>query len=389
MRCSIDCRSARCIRILGLLFCFVLLLAIPGRSQKRGTARQLKAIMRSYKAVGLSVAVVKNNELVYVKSLGKKNLQTGEKLHPDDIFRIASISKSFSATSIMQLAEAGKLHLDDDMSTLMGFTVRNPKYPDVPITLRMCLSHTSSINDSQGYFTLDAINPAKNAHADSCYNDYAPGKGYRYCNLNYNMIGTIIEKTSGERFDRYVQQHILAPLGLYGGYWVDGLDAHLLTPLYEYDSATGFTLADSAYNPRRAIISNYVMGYSTPVFSPTGGMKISAVDLARYMTMHMNYGESHGIRIISEQSARDMQTPQSAELNYGFALWKTDNYIPGKTLVGHTGSAYGLYSNMFFHPAEKWGLVLITNGCNPVSKGEFVELLQQSANVLYKRLIEK
>ncbi|MFT4023778.1 MAG: hypothetical protein QM664_08365 [Flavihumibacter sp.] len=80
-------------------------------------------------------------------------------------------------------------------------------------------------------------------------------------------------------------------------------------------------------------------------------MKISAADLARYMTMHMNYGESHGIRIISEKSSREMQTPLSADENYGLALLKTGNYIPGKTLTGHTGSAYGLYSNMF--PARR------------------------------------
>ena len=77
-------------------------------------------------------------------------------------FRIASISKSFSATSIMQLVEAKKLSLDDDVSKLVGFKVRNPRFPKTVITLRMILSHRSSINDSQGYFTLDAINPAKN-----------------------------------------------------------------------------------------------------------------------------------------------------------------------------------------------------------------------------------
>ncbi len=88
----------------------------------------------------------------------------------------------------------------------------------------MVLSHRSGINDSQGYFTLDAINPAKNPDWAKCYNDYEPGKGYRYCNLNYNMVGTIIEKISGERFDQYVKHHILDPLGLYGGYCVDSLD---------------------------------------------------------------------------------------------------------------------------------------------------------------------
>ncbi|MFT4023780.1 MAG: serine hydrolase domain-containing protein [Flavihumibacter sp.] len=165
-------------RKLTALLCFLLLFSSAGWCQKRGTARKIKAIMQEYKAVALAAAVVNDNQLVYVKSFGKKNLQSGGKRRPRDIFRIASISKSFSATSIMQLVEAGKLSLDDDMSKLMGFTVRNPRYPDIPITLRMCLSHTSSINDSQGYFTLDAINPAKNPKADSCYNDYAPGKGY-------------------------------------------------------------------------------------------------------------------------------------------------------------------------------------------------------------------
>lgn len=79
----------------------------------------------------------------------------------------------------------------------MGFKIRNPKFPETVITLRLLLSHLSSINDKQGYFTLDAINPAKNPDWAKCYNDYEPGKGYQYCNLNFNMIGTIIEKYSG------------------------------------------------------------------------------------------------------------------------------------------------------------------------------------------------
>lgn len=373
------------------LLSLLLLLTIVAESvqaQRGRMRRQIRQLMKEYKAVGLAVAVVRDNQLVYTSSFGKKSLETGEQLAPNDLFRIASISKSFSATSIMQLVEAGKLSLDDDLSTLVGFRVRNPAFPDVIITLRMAMSHTSSINDSQGYFTLDAINPATNPHYDSCYNNYAPGKGYQYCNLNYNMVGTIIEKKSGERFDKYVQQHVLAPLKLYGGYWVDGLDSSLLTPLYEYDSAKGFTRAENAYNPRREEISKYVMGYSTPIFSPTGGMKISAVDLARYMMMHMNYGTANGVRIISEASSKTMQTPLSADENYGLALWKTDQYIPGKTMTGHTGSAYGLYSNMFFQPEEKWGIVLITNGCNPVYKDGFVELLHRSALVLHRYLID-
>ncbi|HRN57913.1 MAG TPA: serine hydrolase domain-containing protein, partial [Agriterribacter sp.] len=129
-------------------------------SQHRRTRLEIKKLMQEYNAVGLSVAVVKNSRMVYTRAFGLKNIAQQQPLNPADIFRIASISKSFSATAIMQLAEAGKLSLSDDVSSLVGFTVRNPAYPDIIITLRMLLSHTSSINDSRGYFKLDVINPA-------------------------------------------------------------------------------------------------------------------------------------------------------------------------------------------------------------------------------------
>ena len=112
--------------------------------------------------MGLSVVVVKDGRLIYTKAFGLKDVERGTPLDENDLFRIASISKSFSATSIMQLVEAKKISLDDDFGDLVGFRVRNPKYPGKVITLRMVLSHTSSVNDSQGYFNLDVINPDKN-----------------------------------------------------------------------------------------------------------------------------------------------------------------------------------------------------------------------------------
>ena len=120
------------------------------------------------------------------------------------------------------------------------------------------------------------------------------------------------------------------------------------------------------------------MGYSTPLFSPTGGMKISARDLAVYMTMHMNQGKYKGKRIISKKSARQMQTKLSEEEGYGLAIMTTDKLIAGKTMTGHTGSAYGLYSAMFFNPKEKFGIVVISNGCHPAYKGGFNAVIKLS-----------
>ncbi len=374
------------------LYLFLLaFISINVLAQPQIAEANIEKLMQQTPVMGLSVAVVKNNNIIYTKAFGLKDAETNAPLSTTDLFRIASISKSFSATSIMQLVEKKKLNLDNDVSDLMGFNVRNPKFPETVITLRMLLSHTSSINDSEGYFTLDAINPKKNANWQKCYNNYEPGKGYEYCNLNFNMVGTIIEKYSGERFDRYVPNHILKPLKLYGGYNVNELDQTRFAKLYEYNTDSAkFTYSPTAYAPRKEDIANYILGYSTPIFSPTGGMKISAPDLTKYMMMHMNYGKAKGKkRIISKKSSHIMQTPLSDKENYGLALLKTTKLIEGETMTGHTGSAYGLYSAMFFQPDKKFGIVVITNGCHPAYENGYNAVIRKTVNILYNSLIKK
>jgi CubicO group peptidase (beta-lactamase class C family) len=350
----------------------------------------IAAIMKELPVTGLSVAVVKKNKIVYMHAFGEKDRETHAPLTTDCLFRIASISKSFSATSIMQLVEAGKISLDDDAGKLIGFRLRNPNYPDKVITLRMLMSHLSSINDSQGYFSYDAINPDKNPDWAKCYSNNEPGTHYDYCNLNYNMVGGIIEKTSGERFDQYVKHHVLDPLGLYGGYCVDSLDKSKFASIYEYNrDSVRFIPSPNAYAPRSAEIAAYVFGQSTPIFSPTGGMKISAPDLARYMIMHKNLGKANGKRIISKKSAIEMQAELSPDEHYGLAIETTQKMIPGLTMIGHTGSAYGLYSAMFFSQDRKFGIVVISNGCDIGYTEGYNTVIRRAVNCLYESLIKR
>ncbi len=349
----------------------------------------IQGLLATTPAVGLSVAVVKGNKVFYNHSFGYKDLDKKIPLNNQDIFRIASISKSFTTTAIMQLAGKGQLNLDQDVSELVGFKVRNPKFPNKVITLKMLLSHRSSINDSEGYFSLDAIDPSKNANWNKCYNNYEPDNGYMYCNLNYNMAGSILEKITGVRFDQYIKQQILDPLGLYGGYNVNTLDSNLFAKIYEYnkDSAR-FIFSPNAYASRKEEISNYTMGRTTPIFSPTGGMKISAHDLAEYMIMHSQLGKHKGVRIMPKKLAKQMQEILSEEELYGMAIETTNKLIEGKSMIGHTGSAYGLYSLMFFEPKEQFGFVVITNGVDPKYQNGFNAFLLKSVNVLYKAFIE-
>ena len=367
-----------------------LLFPITSIAQENKAEAAIQQIMKENPVMGLSVAVVKNNKFIYSHSFGLKDAETNTPLTNENIFRIASISKSFSATAIMQLVEAKKVNLDQDVSELIGFKVLNPKFPETVITLRLMLSHLSSINDSQGYFSLDSINPAKSVNWYKCYNNYEPGKKYEYCNFNFNMIGTIIEKVSGERFDAYIQNHILNPLQLYGGYYVNGLDKSKFATIYEYQpDAAKFVASPNAYAPRTTEVAAYQMGYSAPIFSPTGGMKISAKDLATYMMMHANYGKYNGVRIISKKNSKMMQTAVSDIEPYGFALETPATIIDGKQVIGHTGSAYGLYSAMFFDPQEKFGIVVISNGCHPGVTSGYNNVIKKTVNALYENLIAK
>ena len=361
----------------------VIALLAAGLTGCNGNAKRIAAFEQDMKTllesdscdyVGISAVVVKDNKILYNSNYGYKDLDTEEPIDDQTMFRIASISKSFTATSMMQMVEQGKVSLKDDVSDLVGIKIRNPKYPDTPITLEMLMSHTSSINDHQGYYTLDGINPDINPDYAKAYRDFAPGEQYRYTNLNFSLSGTILERLSGERFDQYVVHHVLEPLGLYGGYCVDSLDASRFAQLYEWNNDKGkFIKQPEAYNPRREIISNYKFGYDTPVFSPTGGMKITALDLAKYMIMHMNYGYSPlaDARIISEESSHDMQTERSAYEHYGLALHQDDSLTgDGTVLEGHTGGAYGLSAGMFFNPEEKYGFVVISSGWHNTAKGK-------------------
>lgn len=353
--------------------------------------QKISPVMEKYKAVGLAVAVVKNGRIVFSDSYGYKNLETGEKLKGGELFRIASISKSFTATAIMQLVDKEMISLNEEVGDILGFKLRNPAFPDIPITVSMLLSHTSSLNDTQGYFNFDVVDPKASQDYVKCFNNYSPGSKYEYCNLGYNMLGAIVEKITGVRFDLYVLENILSPLGIYGGFNVDMLDRTKFAQIHEYNSQdNSFKVQPAAYKSRAEELKNYRIGYTTPIFSATGGMKISATDLAKYMSMHMNYGKLGSIQIISEESSQLMQSEiinAGNNIFYGFALEHAYNLIPEENMVGHTGSAYGLYSAMFFEPEKKFGFVIISNGAADGYVEGFANIQRETIRVLYDYFI--
>jgi CubicO group peptidase (beta-lactamase class C family) len=258
----------------------------------------------------------------------------------------------------------------------------------------MVLSHTASIRDKENYSTLDNLNPAVGGDCAESYFEYRPGEGYNYSNMGLNLAGSILEKVSGVRFDQYVRNNIILPLGLQGGHNLDDINQSKIASIYR--KIDGEYVESNAYGSVTHHLNNYITGYSAPIFSPTGGLKISAHDLAMYMIMHMNYGELNGVRIISEESAKTMQTPiwtkqNPAEDQYGLCLYEFVDFIddeqynqPGQYPIGHEGDAYGLLSIMIWSPADGWGIVAMTNGYTPIEGKDFRKTL---ANAIYNAAI--
>ena len=375
----------------------ILLVSACATTPEQRTDKAIREVLKEFQAVGISAAIVKDGQIVYNESFGYKNLETKAPLANSDVMRIASISKSFTATSLLQLVDQGIISLDDDVSDLIGFKIRNPHHPEVPITLKMVLSHTASIRDKEDYFTLDHLNPAVYGDCVESYFEYAPGEGYNYSNMGLNLAGTILEKVSGVRFDDYVRTNVIHKLGLYGGHNIDSLDANKFALIYSYEDGK-FVESKGAYRSRSEDMPGYVFGYSSPIFSPTGGVKISAHDLATYMMMHMNYGEYNGVRIISQESAKTMQTPVRVKedpnaAEYALCLTEMAGYVdeekyntPGNYPIGHTGGAYGLNSIIIWSPADNWGIVAMTNGYVSVEGKSFLKTLTKA---IYNANIKK
>ena len=143
--------------------------------------------------------------------------QSGRRVTIDDPVRVASVSKMVTAIGVMQLVDQGKLDLNSDVSRWLGWSLRNPNFPDRPITLSMLLSHTGSVREHDDDYVIPLGGSLQAVMADPRNWDaqHGPGDGYfSYVNLNYPIVGSIIEKVTGERFDIWMHEHVLAPMKL-------------------------------------------------------------------------------------------------------------------------------------------------------------------------------
>ncbi|MGZ3440303.1 MAG: serine hydrolase domain-containing protein, partial [Polyangia bacterium] len=200
-----------------------------------GTSSELDsyvlARMQTARIPGLAAVAVKTDHAVFSGAWGEADLSGHRPATTDTLFMLGSISKTVTAVALMQLYELARFKLDDPIDPVLGYPARNPTFPDIPITYRMLLSHTSSIEDgvhSFDYYVMDMDSPIS---LQALYDGYlepggayydasnwnsasAPGTHYSYSNLALSLAGLLVEKISGMSLQDYCQQHIFAPLGM-------------------------------------------------------------------------------------------------------------------------------------------------------------------------------
>jgi CubicO group peptidase (beta-lactamase class C family) len=335
---------------------------------------------------------------------GLADKATGRKITADDPVRIASISKLVTTLGVMRLVEAGKLDLDADVSELLGWRLRNPAFPQTPITLRLLLSHRSSLTDSAGYWQTPLGGKLRDIVENPRAWDttHAPGTWFRYTNLNFPLVAQIMERATGERFDKLMQRLVLQPLGIDGCFnWALCRDATAARAVVLYDT-DGKPVKDDNHGRKpdcpvmpasdgSCDLSQWRAGENGALFSPQGGLRISANGLARIGRLLLGNGSIDGKHLLKPASVQAMITPQwqyrpgagqtyeedTGDVDQGFFCryglavqtlatpvkgCRDDPFGDGVARVGHSGSAYGLQAGLWVDRQGGTGVVWFATG---------------------------
>ena len=323
--------------------------------------------------------------------------QSGRAVTPDDPVRIASISKTVVAVGVMKLVEQGKLDLDTDVSRWLGWSLRNPAFPDRPITLRQLLSHTSSIRDYNDQYAipLGGTVRAEMAKATSWDLEHGPGANYfTYSNMNFPIIGSIVERVTGQRFDIWMRANVLDPMRIDACFnWPTCSDVAVARAV-QLSAPDGTAVRDDLHGQRPACpvhveeptpcdLSLWRLGENGALFAPQGGLRISARDLAKLGRMFLNGGTLDGVRILSPQSVEILLAPvwrydgsngkpdDGFYCTYGLATHTIPTPVSGCDddpagdgilRVGHAGDAYGLRSGLWIDRARGTGVAFFVTG---------------------------
>ena len=336
-----------------------------GNAQVSNLDSTLTSYMNSLHSPGLSALILKKGIPVWMNAYGYANLEDSIPVTMTTDFMLASISKTITATALMNVYENGGFNLDDNIDNYLPFSVINPDYPDDSITFRQLLTHTSSLKDNwivlnSLYFSGDAPIPlgeyledyftpgGQYYDANKNFYNYAPGADFNYCNEAVALCGYLVETITGTSFNQYCKDSIFIPLCMDQTAW-------FLSELDTFNIAMPYSWQSNSYHAE---------GYYGYPDYPDGQLRTNAIAMARFLDMYMNNGKYNEVRILDSSTVAMMLTIQfpSIENTQGLVWYKKT--IGGRSCWGHDGGDAGVSTNMYFSPADSTGIILLSNGDN-------------------------
>ena len=319
--------------------------------------------MQAYHVPGVSACVFDHGEIIWTGAYGYANIAADRPVTPNTLFMLASISKTVTATALLQLWEAGRFKLDDDLGDYLPFHLCNTRYPDAAVTFRQLLSHVSSLGDNWNimfstYVQGDSpwqladynyayFNPYGSLYDRSAnFRPWLPGALYEYCNHNFVVAGYLVESITGIPFGQYCRDSIFTPLGMDETSWfVRDLDTtHMAMPY----SCGGSTFQE--------------LGHFSYADYPAGALRTSAPQLARHLIAISQHGRYQDRRILDSITVDSIVVPYYSQLNPNQGLaWYRASFV-GHEVWGHGGGDQGVATYASFCPAHQYGTVVLTNG---------------------------
>ena len=333
----------------------------------------IQQILDEHRIPGASVALVEKDRTIWAGGVGKADVAAGVDVTANHLFRVGSISKSFTALAVLRAVEAGLLDLDTPVRELapeIGFT--NGWAETHPITVAMVKEHTAGFDDIHFREYAKVDDPEITLAAGLAYNPgsrvsrWRPGTHMSYSNSGPPIAAYVVEKLSGQTFEDYVREQVFDPLGMQRSTFHFPQDAALLAKGYEADGV------------REA-------NYDHIIVRPSGGLNSSSREMARYLRMLINRGTLDGVRLLAPESITRMETPTTtlaarAGFTYGYGLGNFTSMVNGHLFHGHNGGITGFVSTSAYSSDLGVGFFV---SINKPSSG-----IQDIATLLGERLTE-
>lgn len=340
--------------------------------------RDITALMSEVGIPGLQTVVARDGDVMWDRAYGNAVLMPLPEapMTSDSILNIGSIRKMLIAIACMQQVEAGALSLDDDIDGVLPWPVRHPGYPDDPLTWRMLLSHTSSLQDNQsaydnsyvygmdhalplGDFMAQLFSPGGSYRGANTFGAARPGTGFGYSNFGITLAAYGVELIVGQPFHEYVREHIIEPLGIErSSYFLAGLPEELLAVPYSCNRRIGGGFACLPFGTGDTVLSHQ---YSFPDY-PDGLMRTSARQYAKLVEMMLAGGVASGSVLLQPSSIEQMLTPGpfqgSSPVAFGMGFYQV---LDDPTVFGHDGQDYGITTDVIFDRVSGVGVLAFGN----------------------------